>query len=476
MSIGKTTELTSVSSSQIVDGAVTSAKIAAGAVGSSALASSSVVAASIAAGAVGSAALADNAVVSSKINSGSATSGQILQANGSGGASFVTSESSKPYWLEISGQKAGTSLGIPNGPYAITNSGLATDITVSPSTSSTSFASGSSIRISATSEISNIGIVGGISWTNRSVTSATGTSSLSAIGVNSGTYLVAGGSGVFYSSTSPASTIPWTAITSGLNTTLVVNGAVYGSSTWVVGGRQSSYPYTAILATSTDLTSWTIRTHPFSTEALNHVIYGGTLFVAVGSGNDGVATSPDGTTWTARTSGFGGNIIYGAAYGNSKYFIFGEGRKYSTSTDGTTYTNASMTVLPTTNSETQTIYCAAFGNNTWVFGCGAGSIVTSPSSADTTFTLRTSGTVERIKAIVFDGTKFIYGAVGGELRTSTDGITWTARTSNAGSNNNINQFAYENGTYVGACGTGTIITSSNKSNIIAQPITYSSVT
>lgn len=149
MSIGKTTELSSVSSSQIVDGAVTSAKIAAGAVGSAALASSSVVAASIAAGAVGSAAisagsinsthiganavvsgdiaagavgsaaLADNAVVSSKIaagsvtsaiiadnavvaakiadaavgavkiSSGTATSGTLLTANGSGGVSFA---------------------------------------------------------------------------------------------------------------------------------------------------------------------------------------------------------------------------------------------------------------------------------------------------------------------------------------------------------------------------------------------------
>ncbi len=70
MSIGVTTQLTSVNTSQIVDGAVTSAKIASGAV----------VAASIAAGSVGTAA----------ISSGAATSGQILQANGSGSASFVT--------------------------------------------------------------------------------------------------------------------------------------------------------------------------------------------------------------------------------------------------------------------------------------------------------------------------------------------------------------------------------------------------
>jgi hypothetical protein len=60
MSIGVTTQLTSVNTSQIVDGAVTSAKIGAGAVGTVA------------------------------ISSGSATSGQILQANGSGAVTFAT--------------------------------------------------------------------------------------------------------------------------------------------------------------------------------------------------------------------------------------------------------------------------------------------------------------------------------------------------------------------------------------------------
>jgi hypothetical protein len=90
MGIGKTSELSLVNTAQIVDGSVTSAKIGAGAVGSAALGSGSVVAASIAAGAVGSSALAENSVVSSKINSEDATSGQILQANGSGGVSFQT--------------------------------------------------------------------------------------------------------------------------------------------------------------------------------------------------------------------------------------------------------------------------------------------------------------------------------------------------------------------------------------------------
>lgn len=128
MAIETTSDLSLVGTSQIVDGSVTSAKIAdnavvaakiaAGAVGSAALASSSVVAASIAAGAVGSAAIADNAIVAAKIatgsvgsaiiadnavvaakiadaavgivkiSSGTATSGTLLTANGSGGVSF----------------------------------------------------------------------------------------------------------------------------------------------------------------------------------------------------------------------------------------------------------------------------------------------------------------------------------------------------------------------------------------------------
>lgn len=79
-----------VVAAKIDAGAVTSAKIAAGAVGSAALADNAVVAAKIAAGSVGSAALASGAVNSSNINSGAATSGQILQANGSGGVSFST--------------------------------------------------------------------------------------------------------------------------------------------------------------------------------------------------------------------------------------------------------------------------------------------------------------------------------------------------------------------------------------------------
>ena len=110
MAIETTSDLSLVGTSQIVDGSVTSAKIGAGAVGSAAISAGSinsthiganaVVSGDIAAGAVGSAALATGAVVAAAISagavgtaaisSGAATSGQILQANGSGAVAFVT--------------------------------------------------------------------------------------------------------------------------------------------------------------------------------------------------------------------------------------------------------------------------------------------------------------------------------------------------------------------------------------------------
>ncbi len=90
-----------VTSGKIADGSVTSAKIAASAVNSSILADNAVVAAKIAAGAVGSAAIAAGAVNTSAINSGAATSGQLLQANGSGGASFSSFSAGSTINIEV---------------------------------------------------------------------------------------------------------------------------------------------------------------------------------------------------------------------------------------------------------------------------------------------------------------------------------------------------------------------------------------
>ncbi len=78
MAIEVTTDLNLVDTGQIVDGAVTSAKIAVGGVNSSSLADNAVVASKISSGSVGTA----------KIDSTGASSNWVLTANGSGGTSF----------------------------------------------------------------------------------------------------------------------------------------------------------------------------------------------------------------------------------------------------------------------------------------------------------------------------------------------------------------------------------------------------
>jgi hypothetical protein len=300
------------------------------------------------------------------------------------------------------------------------------------------------------------------------------------VSTNSSTYLATTQTGgrVYYTSDPTSNYVGWTAITTGLNTSLSMNGSAYGGGTWVIGGRASSPAFTAILATSTDLTTWTSRTTTFSNEQIYDVFYGSDRFVAVGGGTPGVSTSPDGITWTSRTGGFQGNLVYSGTYGNSTYLIVGESRKYAWSVDGSTFTASAgqISSFGTTPSGVQNLWSAAYGANTWAVGNGIGQISTSPSTAKDSWTLRTTGFgSEAIYGLVYDGSKFIAVSGSGNIRTSPDAITWTARTSNAGSNS-LSKAVYSNGVVVAVGALGTVVTSDNKTNIVAQPITYSSVT
>jgi hypothetical protein len=96
MAIETTSDLSLVGTSQIVDGSVTSAKIGTGAVGSAAISAAS----------VGTAA----------ISSGAATSGQILQANGSGAVTFATATSGGLTLIATATPSAATSLAFSSIP------------------------------------------------------------------------------------------------------------------------------------------------------------------------------------------------------------------------------------------------------------------------------------------------------------------------------------------------------------------------
>ena len=219
---------TSVGSSQLINGSVTSDKLGA----------ASVVAAKIDTGAVGSAALAANAVVAAKISSGSvgtvaissgsATSGQILQANGSGGVAFATPAASGGFYIDIAGALAGTALGLTSQAYAVTNVGAQTEITIS--SASSTFTANTTKRITSTANLDSIGSSGGVTWTSR-------------------TY---GG-------------------------TDIILGVTYGNALYVAGDSGG------VIRTSPDGTTWTSRTANMGGNPIRAIAYGNGLYFAVGN-------------------------------------------------------------------------------------------------------------------------------------------------------------------------------------------------
>ena len=124
-----------VVAAKIDAGAVTSAKIAAGAVGSASLADNAVVAAKISAAAVGTVA----------ISSGSATSGQILQANGSGGVSFATLAAAA---ISVNNITADYTLALTDAGNIVASTNTATELVITiPLNSSVAFSNGTIVRI-----------------------------------------------------------------------------------------------------------------------------------------------------------------------------------------------------------------------------------------------------------------------------------------------------------------------------------------
>src|SRR5205807_1234524 len=74
-----------------------------------------------------------------------------------------------------------------------------------------------------------------------------------------------------------------------------------------------------------------------SSANLTGVAYGGSQFVAVGSGG-AILTSSDGTTWTTRPGSSTENLN-GAAFGNGVFVVVGWHLTIETSTDGVTWSS-----------------------------------------------------------------------------------------------------------------------------------------
>lgn len=127
----------------------------------------------------------------------------------------------------------------------------------------------------------------------------------------------------------------------GITWDLSSDGA-FGDRTRAVAGSEETN-YVAIgdggtLANSSNSgVNWTTRTSQFGADDIKDIVWGSSLWVAVGANNK-ISTSSDMITWTARTSAFSGTpIIIKVKYGNGN-FVAISADKIQRSSDGISWT------------------------------------------------------------------------------------------------------------------------------------------
>ena len=232
----------------IADNAVVAAKINNGAVGSAALADNAVVAAKIAAAAVGAIA----------ISSGSSTTGQILQADGSGGATFATltagiSASTFSAKGDIISASASGTIGIlqagSNGKFLVSDSNQSLGL---------KYTSLAVLQNPSTSSSPEYNVPSGTSSGTSGNYLAT-----------DGTTIVASTGNRLYTSTDGGATYIAGSFFTAINSTLTGGGSVaYGDGKWWIAVPMSGSFGQVSVRYSTNLTSWT---ELFTTRSLNNM-------------------------------------------------------------------------------------------------------------------------------------------------------------------------------------------------------------
>jgi len=97
------------------------------------------------------------------------------------------------------------------------------------------------------------------------------------------------------------------------------------------------------IATSTNLTSWTVRTWITGTPLPNWAVWNGTTWVVVANGGN-IATSTNGITWTKQTSPTVNNLTWVDWNSNDNQFVaIGNAMTILTSPNGTTWTQQPVT-------------------------------------------------------------------------------------------------------------------------------------
>lgn len=255
----------------------------------------------------------------------------------------------------------------------------------------------------------------------------------------------------------------FSALSLGSNT---AQSIAFNGSRFVMSGGVGNGPY--FLKYSDDLITWTDCTVTGVTATIFKISYGGGYFFGV-SRNRELIISTDGITWTIPSSLPTPPNLYKETarveYLNGYQIMVSFDYLLKSSNNGTSWTAYTLGT---------DLYLGAlcFGNGIWIAGGGnsgfSSRIYTSIDTiAWTSRSIATGGTnPERITTLAFGNNVFVCGCDAGSILTSTDGTTWTKRSSPFGYVYNI-RFNSNNSTFY-ATGASNLIYSSSDGIIWVQ--------
>jgi trimeric autotransporter adhesin len=262
----------------------------------------------------------------------------------------------------------------------------------------------------------------GRAWTDRSSGTA---SNLRGVAPSAGELIAVGTGGTIVTSTNGGTS--WAAQISG-------TGANFAAVTW------SGSQYVAVGAsglngaiyTSPDGSSWTSRYSEPGIMLLRGIVWPGSLFAAVGQGQDGggaILTSSDGVTWTQNTTATAQYPLEAIAASGSQFVAVGDGDGESGSTEVLTSPDGVTWTAQTVGGFGANLYAITWSPQKKLFVAvgEAGSIVTSPDGV--IWSMQTSHTAFDLKSVAWSGSLFAAIGAGNSLVTSPDGVNWTAITS-----------------------------------------------
>lgn len=214
----------------------------------------------------------------------------------------------------------------------------------------------------------------------------------------------------------------------GLNGNDQINGIDSNSSTVVAVGEVAGGGNGAALRSLDAGLTWTDETSNLAeTDALEAVVWDGTVFVAVGTGNF-VQTSPDGSTWTRRNAaGFNQRKYSACLLSNGKLFVGaqqGECLYNTTAGDYTAWTDAD----PTADLPSAIMFGCASSGTALVGVFADGSIWSADSETAPSAWTQRNTSAGSVRAVTWSDDLSLFIAVGdADFWTSPDGITWTSR-------------------------------------------------